>query len=314
MKKKFADIQDYKLDQFFHRVHKEGAGAGDFGLDGTEELIEGSFGLYSSAGLKPKIGPIKSEFFRIGFGKQGSVHLDCGLESHFFQQDDIVFTFPGQVFSLRDKSPDFFAYYMFFSEEFIADTVSLKSLRESFPFFNYGGHQHIQLAPHEAAEVDYFILKINTEIKQRKPDLRQAIQSYIQLILIQANRSYERQQLGLKERDGKGNMLMSKFKKLVSEHFIAKRTVSDYAVLLNISSDHLSKTIRKHSGRTAHELIEEMLLMEAKALLIHTQASIAEIAYRLEFTDPSHFNKFFRKQTALTPLQYREKHLSAHRV
>ncbi len=314
MKKKSSDIQNYKLDQSFHRVHKEGAVESGFGLDGTEELIEGSFGLYSSAGLKPKIGPIKSKFFRVGFGKQGSVHLDCGLESHFFQPNDMVFTFPGQVFSLRDKSMDFSAYYMLFSEEFFADVVSLKNLRDQFPFLNYGGHQHIRLAPHEVAEVEHFILKINAEIKQRKPDLRQAIQSYLHLILIHAHRSYERQQLGSQESSGTGNMLLRKYKKLVGEHFISIRTVSDYAAMLNISSDHLSKTIRKQSGRTAHELIYEMLLMEAKALLLHTEASVAEIAYRLEFTDPSHFSKFFRKLTALTPLQYREKSLAAQRT
>jgi len=313
MKKKSADIQDYKLDQSFHRVHKEGKVASGFGLDGTEELIQGGFGLYSSAGLKPKIGPIKSEFFRLGFGKQGSVHLDCGLESYFFQAQGMVFTFPGQVFSLHDKSEDFSAYYMLFTEEFIADSVSLKNIREQFPFLNYAGIQYIQLDKKEAEEVEHFILKINEEIKQRKPDLKQAIQLYIHLILIQAHRSYERQQLGSKESGAVGNALLRNYKKLVGEHFIAKRNVSDYAAMLNISADHLSKTVRKQSGKTAHELIEEMLLMEAKALLLHTESSGAEIAWRLEFTDPSHFNKFFRKHTDLTPLQYREKSLALPR-
>jgi AraC family transcriptional regulator, transcriptional activator of pobA len=305
MKKKPDDIDRYQLDASFHQVHKEGRVASDFGLDSTQELVGGGFGLYSSAGLKPKIGPIKSEFFRAGFGLQGSVHLECGLETHFFQKGDMVFTFPGQVFSMQDKSPDFSAYYMLFSEEFVADAMSLKNIREQFPFLHYGGAQHIQLDPQEAAEVEHLILKINSEIKQRKPDLRQAIQLYLHLVLIQAKRSYERQQLGSKDLGTAENALLRRYKKLVGEHFVAKRNVSDYAALLHVSADHLSKTVRKQSGKTAHQLIEEMLLMEAKALLLHTEASVAEIAWRLEFADPSHFNKFFKKLTEVTPQQYR---------
>lgn len=314
MKKRLDDIDHHKLDQSFHQVHKEGKVPSDFGTDNTQELIHGGFGLYSSAGLKPKIGPIKSEFFRVGFGKQGAVHLDCGLESFFFQKGEIVFTFPGQVFSMHDKSVDFLAYYMLFSEEFVADAVSLKNIREQFPFLSYGGIQHIRLDQQEQEEIEHFILKINAEIKHRKPDLKPAIQSYIHLILIQAHRSYTRQGLGEKQTSASENALLRSFKKLVSEHFITKRNVSEYAALLHISADHLSKTIRKQSGKTAHELIEEMLLLEAKVLLQHTDASVAEIAYRLAFTDPSHFNKFFRKNTEMTPLQYREHSMALSRV
>ncbi len=307
MKKSAADIEKYKLDTAFHQVHKEGKVDSDFALDNSQELICGGFGLYSSRGLKPKVGPIKSEFFRVGLGIRGSVQLDCGLESFHFQAGDIIFTFPGQLFSLHDKSADFFAYYMLFSEEFVADFLSLKNLREQFPFLNYGGIQHIRLNTAEAHEIETFIEKLNVEIKGRKPDIKQAIQSYIYLILIQAHRSYLRQGLGEAQAGMQDNALLRKFKKLVSEHFISKRNVPEYAELLHISADHLSKTIRRQSGKTAHALIEEMLILEAKALILHTQSSIAEIAFALEFSDPSHFNKFFRKHTALTPVQFREK-------
>ena len=75
--------------------------------------------------------------------------------------------------------------------------------------------------------------------------------------------------------------------------------------MLHVSPDHLNRTIRQHSGKTAHELIDEMLILEAKGYLRHTALSVAELAYRLDFADPSHFNKFFRKYTGCTPLQYR---------
>ncbi|HYV93342.1 MAG TPA: helix-turn-helix domain-containing protein [Chitinophagales bacterium] len=305
MSNKPNEISNYKLDHSFHKVHKEKVGVSDFGLDNTDRLIGDGFGLYSSAGLKPKIGPIKSEFFRIGFGVRGSVHIHCGLESFRFSPGSIAFTFPGQIFSMQDKSIDFFAYYTLFTENFVDDSVSLKKVRNQFPFLNYSGTQCFALGKTQAQEIQNLILKINEEIKNSAPDLKQIIQPYIHLILLQANRSYEQQNLQTPLAEKSNHTLLNAYRKLVSQHFISKRKVSDYADLMHITSNHLNKVIKHETGKTAHDLIEEMLLLEAKALVKHTEKSIAEIAYQLDFSDPSHFNKFFKKLNGTTPLKYR---------
>jgi AraC-like DNA-binding protein len=95
---------------------------------------------------------------------------------------------------------------------------------------------------------------------------------------------------------------------LVSQHFLTIRKVSDYAEMLHVSSDHLNRSIKSGSDKTAHELIDEMLLMEAKAYLLHTTHTIAEIAYKLDFSDPSHFNRFFKKYCELTPAEFRNQY------
>jgi AraC family transcriptional regulator, transcriptional activator of pobA len=61
-------------------VHKEGLVDSNFGMDNTNELIESGFGLYSSANVKGKIGPLKSEFFRLAICRRSFVTVDCGLE------------------------------------------------------------------------------------------------------------------------------------------------------------------------------------------------------------------------------------------
>ena len=71
--------------------------------------------------------------------------------------------------------------------------------------------------------------------------------------------------------------------------------------MLHVSPDHLNRIIKNQSDKTAHELIDEMIVMEAKALLLHSQLSVAEIAYKLEFADPSHFNKFLKNLSAALP-------------
>lgn len=304
--KPYVEVPQHKLDSAFFNVHKARIGASEFGLDNTEHLICGGFGLYSTAGLKPKIGPIKSEFFRVGFGVKGAVDLYCGLEQFHFTPGHMAFTFPGQIFSLQNKSSDFFAYYIFFTDDFIVDAVSLKNIREDFPFFNYSGIQSFEIGTKEAAEIQSLILKLNDEIKSAPADLKQMIQLLLQLILLQANRSYQKHENESSSKKNPHQSIVNQYKKLVSKYFNTKRKVSDYAELMHISPNYLNRVIKRETGKTAGVLIDDMVLLEAKTLLIHTNLSIAEIAYQLDFTDPPHFNKFFKKTVGFTPLQFRQ--------
>lgn len=308
MKKNSTEIRDYELDAAFYAVHKESGQSSDFGLDNSPELIDGGFGLYSTANFKKsRLGPIKVQYYRVALIRSGKVNIDIGIEAYHPARNSIVFGFPGQVFSIYDQSDDFLAYYLLFREEFMPEAFLLQENKEQYPFFSYTGIQSFILSEEEAMEVEHLILKINQEIKNRKPGAGKAIRLYLQLILLHAHRSYARQQLAVQETALSGNALFRRFVKLVSRHFLTLRKVSDYANLLNISTDHLSRTIKSHSAKTAGELIDDMILTEAKAYLRHTELSNAEIAYRLEFSDPSHFNKFFKKQMRCTPLEYRGK-------
>lgn len=306
MRRSTTDIKTYNLDASLYRLHKDETVRSDFGMDNSNELIEAGFALYSSANLKSSIGPIKTQYYRIGLVRSGTASFDIGIENYRPVHDSIVLGFPGQVFSLYDKSDDFFVYYMLFREEFMAESLLLKDKREQYPFFTYSGVQSFQLSEELAGEVEDLILKINGEIKNRKADAGRMIQLYLQLILRHANRWYEQQLLAKEETATSGNALFRRFVRLVSQHFMTLRKVSDYANLLNISTDHLNRIIKSQSEKTAGELIDTMILTEAKAYLLHTELSNAEIAYRLDFSDPSHFNKFFKKLTDCTPVQYRD--------
>ncbi len=192
-----------------------------------------------------------------------------------------------------------------FSEQFIGETLLLKSYKNQFPFLSYAGVQCFPLADEEATEVEENIMKINREVKAKRHSLSQAIQLYIQLIFIVANRSYSQRMFFDHHTADKETSLVTRFLKLVSEHFLVVRKVADYADLLHVSADYLTKTLRTQLNKTAHELIDEMIGREAKAYLLHSPLSVAEIAYQLKFSDPSHFNKFFKKLNTCTPLQYR---------
>jgi AraC family transcriptional regulator, transcriptional activator of pobA len=302
-----SGIKKYNLDTSLHRLHKEGTEKNDFGMDNSTELLDGGFGLYSTANTKKSIGPIKTEYYRVALVRSGSAAFTIGLETFYPVRNGIIFGFPGQLFSLQEMTPDFFTYYMLFSESFIADSLLLKNHHNQFPFLTYSGVPCFPLTEEEGNEIEAIIGQMNDEVKNRKANSSQAIRLYIQLIFIKASRSYTHKILSRQGSGDSSTLLFSRFVKLVSEHFLTAKKVSDYAAMLHVSADHLNRTIKTHSDKTAHELIDEMVVRETKAYLLHSKLSVAEIGYQLGFSDPSHFNKFFKKLSGFTPLQYRNR-------
>jgi AraC family transcriptional activator of pobA len=94
-------------------------------------------------------------------------------------------------------------------------------------------------------------------------------------------------------------------RKLVEEHFHKERQLAFYADRLAMTVDRLNDHVRRATGVTAGHLIRQRVLTEAKRQLVFTSEPIHEIAYDLAFSDPSHFARFFRKQTGTTPHEFR---------
>ena len=94
-------------------------------------------------------------------------------------------------------------------------------------------------------------------------------------------------------------------RKLVEEHFHKERQLAFYADRLAMTVDRLNDHVRRATGVTAGHLIRQRVLTEAKRQLVFTSQPIHEIAYDLAFSDPSHFARFFRKQTGTTPQEFR---------
>ena len=93
---------------------------------------------------------------------------------------------------------------------------------------------------------------------------------------------------------------------LLEEHFRKERLLGFYAEKLAMTPDRLNDIVKRATGVTAGHLIRQRVLTEAKRQLVFTSLAIHEISYDLTFADPSHFARFFRKQTGTTPQTFRE--------
>jgi AraC family transcriptional activator of pobA len=310
-KTKKADIPRYELRDFrhVHRVPGEGVDFGCNLLD-RSRFVTG-FELYSRSGLVESVGPLRSAFYRISVTVSGELDMQIGLEHYRHRPRTLAFTFPEQIFFKNNISADASGYYILFQEGFLDELLPAARLPEEFPFLSRTSPPLFQVSEEELAAIVALCLKMDEEIRQDRPGRVRALQLYLYLVLLEAKRSYLRQELDKPVSVAAGPALAGRFQKLVGTHFLTTRTVAGYAALLAVSPNHLNKVVKEVTGKTASESISEMLVQEAKSLLRYTDNSVAEIAYTLEFSDPASFNRFFKAGTGETPLAWRNRYVGA---
>lgn len=101
------------------------------------------------------------------------------------------------------------------------------------------------------------------------------------------------------------HLITEKFRKALGIYIYEKQKVEDYAIILKIPVKKLNKYIKSVTGQNAHELLNEMILLESKVLLRQTSLSISEISYKLGQVHISNFVRLFKSRTGMSPGEYR---------
>ena len=99
--------------------------------------------------------------------------------------------------------------------------------------------------------------------------------------------------------------LLLDYNDLIEHDFISNRQVRSYAIRLGISSNYLNVLTQRYFGKSALEMINERVTLEIKRLLLRTDYDISEIAYKLGFNELSYFSRFFRRNTGMSPHEFR---------
>ena len=83
-------------------------------------------------------------------------------------------------------------------------------------------------------------------------------------------------------------------------------TVKHFAERCFLSPNYFGDLIKKETGRTPQEYIQNKIIGLAKDELLSTTKTINEISYELGFQYSQHFNRYFKRGTGMTPSEYRK--------
>jgi AraC-like DNA-binding protein len=245
--------------------------------------------------------PHRKDYYFFFLVKTGHSRHWIDFVSFDVKPGNLYFTLPHQV-HLKERLEPIEGLLVAFTEEFLLpDSALLKQL----PIMRNPDDRHeIKLLPEEEAFLDNHMRQMLQEYEQEQGWQKSMLQSYLHIFLLYLSRLYDRRFPAVPTLTN-GRLLVRRMKELLETEYARLHQVSDYAQRLNVSPGHLNDTIKGHSGKTAISLIHERLLLEAKRALFHADVSVKEIGWQLGFEDAAYFNRFFKRMTGETPLQFR---------
>ena len=248
--------------------------------------------------------PHRHDFFEVLYLSNGTGYHVIDGNKYKIAPPCVFFMSPGQAHKI-EFSNDIEGYIFIFTSEFYLINQNNQNRLIEFPFFFTVRQDNPPLALKTEENINFIESLFERGISEiKKQDYStDLLRSILDLILTISASLYQNEGINLQK--GKGHILVKKFFQLMEENYHNKLSVNEYADLLSVTPNHLTQTVLMLTGKTSSQLIREKLIMEIKRMLVHTNLSVSEIAYKLNFPDQSYFSKFFKRETKISPLQFR---------
>jgi len=252
---------------------------------------------------QPPVPPVKAKTHSLIFLTSGVLAMKAGFRPIKIHKNECIVIPAGKVFSHSvenyQEGIEGEGLICGFSNEFLIGQELLKSLE----FLTVWGNPIIKLKNQSAKYLVQSLHRILDEYTANGLQNKLILQSHLIATLCDLNVDYQ----PLSNHKNKTAVkLTNKFIELLHKNINTEHQVSGYASMLNISPNHLNKTIKLITQKSPSVWIRESLINEAKVLLFQTDLSIQEIASELGIDDQSYFTRLFKKQEGITPIAYRE--------
>lgn len=234
-----------------------------------------------------------------------------GRQIYDYQEGTVTSFAPGQVVEVN-MEPGFKpkARGLLFHPDLIRGT-SLGQGIKNYSFFDYSSSEALHLSDEEKELFSNCLDQIATEIERPIDKFsRRLIARNIELLLDYCMRFYARQ---FETRSVVNHGVLAQFETLLDEYFASGRTQSEglpsvkfFADKVCLSPNYFGDLIKKETGKTAQEYIQDKIIALAKELLLGSEKTISEISYELGYQYSQHFNRIFKKNVGQTPNEYRK--------
>jgi AraC family transcriptional activator of pobA len=241
--------------------------------------------------------------------KNGAIEVNYNFSKHIINPFSVLILRPGNAYEFKSFSEDIKLLVISFNQQFQSNAaINIRQYVASW-FYTPYQKQHYEYAKSSFDELWTTALLLQNRICNKQNSqinediVRHQFLSLIYLIvdMSQNHVSIEPKELNI------GEQLAYNFTQMVSLHYLKERNISFYANKLNVTSNHLSDTVKTVTKHTPRKIINLALLTEAKILLAMPDKGIKQIAEDLKFSDQYVFSKFFKRLTHITPKVFQDK-------
>lgn len=260
----------------------------------------------------PLLHPCRFDGYMVIYCISGDMRLNVNLSEVELKDQMMLVNVPGNIIKVTDlpcrgekelkyvvvaMTKEFMGGLMMDVSKVFTEGLSLIEN----PVMTVTSEYHVLLKQH----VELIMSVVNSDVQRKRDIVNTLMSSVFYLIAGLWSKSAEKVQNEPQAPSSRSRMIYEQFMKLVSEYHTQYRNVGFYADKLCLTPKYLSKLVKTASGQSAPEWIDAYVILEAKNLLKHSNISIKEIVYKLNFPNQSVFYKFFKMRTGMTPSEYR---------
>lgn len=236
---------------------------------------------------------------------QGECEITTHLSSYTLKKNELITILPNSFMQVLHQSANCKLYITAFHKDLLANTASFTTLMDCVECILQS--PVLPLQPPITALLQDYMLLLQRTTHTTGFKLSSELASTQLLSFFHAVSNCYQTNAPQEQSMKRGEEIVKELTRHIIKHYRQERNVSFYANLLHISPQHLSSTVNKVTGKTATDIIAQLVITDASSKLKSSDMTIQEIAYSLNFSDTSFFGKYFKRYTGLSPRQYRHR-------
>ncbi len=259
------------------------------------------------------LSPNRREFYKALLITKGTGVFTMGLNTYYIEEPTILFIHPNDIISWKSLSTERGGYYCLFKKAFLNEHVQLKAAIDKFGLFSDKQKSVIRLTGADVPVLNDLFVRMEEEELSGNQLRDDAMQAYLQLLMVSAARVAR-----FPEPDNVSDefrhvhaffqLLEAETANINYTNPIQRKTAKEFAASLSVHPNHLNAVLKKHTGQNVSTHIRNRLLEATKVLLVQTDWALQDIAYSIGFSEQPNFNLFFKKNTGVTPAEFRRGH------
>ena len=246
----------------------------------------------------------------IGVGTEGETSLTSNLQEFRLKKDSLFIFSPKHILQVQSNNR-FKAHLIVIAPDFLK-RINIDTKRMMPLFLQFGSLPCMELTHAESQSLRSFISMVEQELKGSETDFSsEIIGGLIAATTYKVGDILTHYLTEHPEVDSpihnRAEEYFRQFTELLGEHYKHERSVGFYARQLCITPKYLTTLIKRISGKSVSEWIDNYVILEAKTLLKYSNMSVQEIAYYLNFPNQSFFGSYFKRNAGMSPSQYKAK-------